>query len=135
MGSFSYLGSYTRKDSRCNEYRECQGFFFTVEKVWKNRKISMWTKIRILETTLMTIVNYGSEAWVLWNEEGRFTRCFPEKLPTDFFWIFDRHTVFHSRLYEMLDSIPLSRGIIRESLKCIPSADEGRKVAKVYHLS
>ena len=38
-------------------------FFSRLKKVWKNRKISLQTKIRILEATVMTVVKYGSEAW------------------------------------------------------------------------
>ena len=38
-------------------------FFSQLEKVWKNRKISLQTRIRILEGTVMTVVKYGSEAW------------------------------------------------------------------------
>ena len=40
-------------------------FFSQLKKVWKNRKTSVQTKIRILEATVMTVVKYGSEAWVL----------------------------------------------------------------------
>ena len=58
-------------------------FFFTVKKVWKNRKISLQTKIRILEATVMTVVKYRPEAWVLRKVDLRLTRCFPQKMPTD----------------------------------------------------
>ena len=40
-------------------------FFLQLKQVWKNRKISLKTKIRILEATVMTVVKYGSEAWTL----------------------------------------------------------------------
>ena len=47
------------------EYLRLRVFFSQLKKVWKNRKISLQTKIRILEATVMTVVKYGSEAWAL----------------------------------------------------------------------
>jgi hypothetical protein len=44
---------------------KAQGVFSQLKKVWKNRKIILRTKIRMLETTVMTVVKYGSEAWTL----------------------------------------------------------------------
>ena len=40
-------------------------FFSHLKNVWTNREISLQTKIRILEATVMTVVKYGSEAWGL----------------------------------------------------------------------
>ena len=40
-------------------------FYHSLKKVWKNRKISLWTKIRILKVTVMTVVKYASEGWAL----------------------------------------------------------------------
>ena len=39
--------------------------FFMVEKIWVNRKISLQTKIRMLETTVKTADKYGSEIFAL----------------------------------------------------------------------
>ena len=62
---------------------KAQGVFSQLKKVWKNRKISLQTKIRILEATVMTVVKYGSEAWVLQKADEDLLDVFPEKLPTD----------------------------------------------------
>ena len=40
-------------------------FFSQLKKVWKNRKMSMQIKIKILKVTVMTVVKYGSNAWAL----------------------------------------------------------------------
>ena len=40
-------------------------FFSQLKKVWKNRKINLQNKIRILKAIVMTAVKYGSEAWAL----------------------------------------------------------------------
>ena len=71
VGSFTYLGSIISKDSRSSEdvksrIAKAQGvflFFLHLKKVWKNTKISLQTKIRVLEGKVMAVVKYGSEAW------------------------------------------------------------------------
>ena len=59
--SFCYLGSIISKDGGSGEdvksrIAKAQGVFSQLKKVWKNRKISLQTKIRILEATVMTVV-------------------------------------------------------------------------------
>ena len=61
---FNYLGSIISKYGGSSEddksrIAKSQGVFFTVEKVWKNWEISLGTKIRILEATMVTVVKYG----------------------------------------------------------------------------
>ena len=63
VGSFSYLGSIISKDGGSSEdvknrIARAQGVFSQLKKVWKNRKISLQTKIRILEATVMTVDYY-----------------------------------------------------------------------------
>ena len=70
IDSFTYLGSIISKDGGCSEdaksrIAKADGVFSLLKKVWRNRKSSLRTKIRILEATVMTVVNYGSEAWAL----------------------------------------------------------------------
>ena len=70
VGSFSYLGSIISKDGGSIEdvksrIAKAQGVFAQLKQVWKNKKISLQTKIRILEATVMMVVKYGSEAWAL----------------------------------------------------------------------
>ena len=57
VGSFTYLGSIISKDGWSSEdvksrIAKAQGVFSQLKKVWKNRKISLQTKIRILEATM-----------------------------------------------------------------------------------
>jgi hypothetical protein len=65
VGSFTYLGSIIGKDGGSNEdikskIAKAQSVFSQLKKVWKNRKISLQSKIRILEATVMTMVKYCS---------------------------------------------------------------------------
>ena len=70
VGSFSDLGSIISKDGGNSEevksrITKAQGVLSQLKKVRRNRKISLQTKIKILEGRVMTVVKYGSEAWVL----------------------------------------------------------------------
>ena len=74
VDSFTHLGSCIRKDDGSNEdvksrIAKTWGVFSQLKKVCKNRKIGVQTKIRILEATVMTVVKYGSESWVLQKED------------------------------------------------------------------
>jgi len=66
VGSLTYVGSIISKDGGNSEdvkitIAKSQGVFLQLKKAWKNRKISLENKIRILEATVMTVVKYGSE--------------------------------------------------------------------------
>ena len=66
-GIFTYLGSFVSKDGGNSEddknrIAKAHCVFSQFKKIWKNRNISLQTKIRILEATVMTVVKYGSEA-------------------------------------------------------------------------
>ena len=70
MDSFTYLGSIISKDGGNSEdvksrIAKAQDVFSQLKKVWKDRKISLQIKIRILEATAMTVVRYGSHTWTL----------------------------------------------------------------------
>ena len=68
LDSFIYLGSIISKNGGCSEDVEsrlakAQSLSFTVEKVLKNRKISLCANIRTLEAIVMTLlVKYSFEA-------------------------------------------------------------------------
>ena len=120
VGSFTYLNSITSKDGRSREdvkSRIAKGSFSQFKKVWKNRKISLQTKIRILKATLMTVVKYGSEAWALRKTDEDLldvfrTNCLRTVLGTR---LTDR--ISNSSLYENCGSIPFSRAITKERLR------------------
>ena len=79
--------------------------------------MSLKTRIRILEGTVMTVVKYGSEAWAL------------QKVDEDLLDVFQRNCLWYSlgsrltdrisnsRLYEKYGSISLSGAIEEEWLR------------------
>jgi len=78
VDSFTYLGSIISKDGGSSEHVKVEHvmkhddepdetlrvFFSQLKKVWKNRKISLQTKIRMLKAAV-TVFKHGTEAWVL----------------------------------------------------------------------
>ena len=58
VDSFTYLSSIISKEGEYSEdvkskIAKAQGIFSQLKKVWKNRKISPQTKIRIFDVTVM----------------------------------------------------------------------------------
>ena len=67
---FNYLGSYITSDGRCTkEIRRrtnlARSAFEKMGKIFKDRKISIKTKLRILNFYINPILTYGSESWTL----------------------------------------------------------------------
>ena len=122
VGSFNYLGMFISKDGGSSEdvksrVAKAQGVFSQLKKVWKNRKISLQTKIRILEATVMTVVKYGSEAWTLRKADGNLLDVFQRNCLRIVLGTRLTDRISNSRLYEKCGSIPLSRAIMKERLK------------------
>ena len=91
--------------------------FFQLKKVWKNKKISLQTKIRILEATVMKLVKYGSEAWALQKAEENLLDVFQSNYLLILLGTRLTDHISNSMLYEKCGSIPLSRAIMKEKLR------------------
>ena len=103
---------------------KARGLFLQLKKkVWKNWKISVGSKIRLLEPTVMRVIKYGPEGWGF--EKTR-----------DSLYVFQRNylsivlgsrltdLISYSKLCKKCDSIPLSRAIIRERMRWMRWKDE-----------
>ena len=83
-------------------------FFNSLKKVWENRKISLQTKIRILEATVMTVVKYGSEAWALRKADENLLDVFQRNCLRTVLGTGLTDRISNSRLFEKCGLIPLS---------------------------
>ena len=124
VGSFTYLGSIISKEGGSSKdvksrIAKAQGIFshHSYKKVWKNRKISMQTKIRILEATVMAVVKYGCEAWVLWKADEDLLDFFQRNRLRIVLGTRLTDSISNSRLYKKCGSIPLSWAIMKQRLK------------------
>ena len=91
VNSFIHLGSIFSKDDGSSEdaksrITKAQGIFFKLKKAWKNRRISLKNKIRILDATVMTMVKNISEAWALQKTEDDLWRMFSKETAYGLFW-------------------------------------------------
>ena len=67
---FTYLGSIVTitedreedVEARC---REAQVVFYMLRPVWRSLYISLWTKLRIFNSNVKSVLLYGSETWQL----------------------------------------------------------------------
>jgi hypothetical protein len=110
VNSFTYLGRIISKDGGSSEdvksrIAKAQGVFSQLEKVWKNKKISLQTKIRILEATLMTVVKYGYEAWALRTADEALLDIFQRNCLRIVLGTLLTDRISNSRLYEKCGSI------------------------------
>ena len=67
---FNYLGSMITKDAKCDqEIRKRIGMaktaFENLKSILKNNKLSMNTKIRVLNCYVISILTYGCECWTI----------------------------------------------------------------------
>ena len=127
VGIFSYLGSIISKDGRSSEdvksrIAKAQSVFSQLKKVWKNRKISLQTKIRILEATVMTVVKYGSEAWGLRKADENLLNVFQRNCLRIVLGTRLTDRISNSSLYDKCGSILLSRAIMKERLRWLGHA-------------
>ena len=96
---------------------KAQGVFSQLKKVWKNRKISLQTQIRILEATVMTVVKYGSEAWTLRKADENLLDVFQRNCLRIVLGTRLTDRISNTSLYENCGWIPLSRAIMKERLR------------------
>ena len=83
----------------------------------KNRKISLQTKIRILEATVITVVKHGSEAWALRKTDEDLLDVFQRNCLRIVLGIRLTDRISNSRLCRKCGPVPLFRAIMRERLR------------------
>ena len=122
VSSFTYIGGIISKDGGSRENIEsgiprAHDVSSESKRVWKNRKMSLQTKIRILEATVMTVVKYGNEARAFRKVDKNLLGVFKRNCLLIVLGTRLTDCVSNRRLYEKSDSIPLSRAILKERLR------------------
>ena len=74
--SFNYLGSIITEDARCvNEVKRriavAKSTFSKLDKVLRNRSLSMKVRLRVLDCYVYPVLMYGSEAWSITSDIKR----------------------------------------------------------------
>ena len=84
VNSFVYLGSRIAKDGNCvNEVKSRLAMGMTVmtklTKIWKNKSISIDTKLWLMKALVWPVATYGCEAWTLKKDEEKRIQAFENK--------------------------------------------------------
>ena len=113
VDDFKYLGSMmscSEKDFK-NRIGQAWGAFWKLEKIWKSKTTSTKMKINIFQASCISILLYGSEAWILTaqlkdklNSFG--TNCYRIML----------HKIPNKTIYEIVEQEPLSVKVARRQL-------------------
>ena len=85
VARFKYLGSLFTFDNDCtaeinNRIALASYTYSKLKTIWKNKKISMITKIKILKICVFSTLQYGVETWVLKKEDQKRLDAFEMKL-------------------------------------------------------
>jgi len=73
VSDFKYLGSMMASSERDMRIRKGQawGAFWKLEKIWKANEIPIELKINIFKSSVLTILLYGSETWIINKQENK----------------------------------------------------------------
>ena len=80
--TFVYLGSTLSNDAMLDHEIEarikkaCSSFGRLYDRVWKNHGLTISTKVRVYEAVVLTILLYGSEAWILYRKHVKMLESF-----------------------------------------------------------
>ena len=109
VSNFEYLGSMMASSISDLTKRKALAWaaFWKLEKIWRSFSISIATKIRLFNTTCVTVLLYGCDSWVLSvNMENKInafaTSCYRIMLN-----IKRLDCVSNARVYEMTNTQPL----------------------------
>ena len=91
--------------------------FWKLEKIWRSSSFSIATKIRVFNTTCVTVLSYGWDSWVLSvNIENRInafaTSCYRIMLNTK-----RLDCVSNARIHEMANTQPLINTVRQRQLR------------------
>ena len=76
VADFIFLGSKITADGDCShEIKRCLLFgrkvMTNLDSIFKNRDITLLTKVRLVKATVFPVVMYGCESWTVKKAEGR----------------------------------------------------------------
>ena len=79
--SFTFLGSEVEKEGRCDKEIKCmvaigKATMIGLEKLWRNKQVSINTKKRIVGSLIFPTVLYGCETWTMTKKmEKKINAC------------------------------------------------------------
>jgi len=91
--------------------------FWKLEKIWRSTSISIVTKIKLFNTTCVTVLLYGCESWVISNNMENKINAFATSCYRIMLNIKRLDRVSNAQIYEMTSTCPLINTVKQRQLR------------------
>ena len=80
VASKAYLGATMTSEGSCaQDIQKALGVMSGLQKIWKSKSITLWTKLRLLKALVWPMATHGCESWTLRKAEQRKIDAFELK--------------------------------------------------------
>ena len=113
VNDFRYLGSMMASSTSDLARRKALAWsaFWKLEHLWRSPSISIATKVKLFQTTCITILLYGCESWVVSGAMEKKINSFATSCYRIMLSIKRTDHVSNARVYEMTNSEPLIKTV------------------------
>ena len=117
--AFRYLGSMVASGSSDLKRRKSLAWcaFWKLEQLWKSPHISITTKVKLFNTTCVTILLYGCESWVISQDMENKINAFATSCYRVMLNIKRIDHVLNTTVYSMTNTVPLIHLVRHRQLK------------------
>ena len=119
VSDFRYLGSMVACGSSDLKRRKSLAWcaFWKLEQLWKSPHISITTKVKLFNTTCVTILLYGCETWVISQDMENKINAFATSCYRVMLNIKHIDHVLNTTVYSMTNTVPLIHLVRHRQLK------------------
>ena len=119
VSDFRYLGSMVASGSSDLKRRKSLAWcaFWKLEQLWKSPHISISTKVKLFNTTCVTILLYGCESWVISQDMENKINAFATSCYRVMLNIKRIDHVLNTTVYSMTNTVPLIHLVRHRQLK------------------
>ena len=119
VSDFRYLGSMVASGSSDLKRRKSLAWcaFWKLEQLWKSPHISIATKVKLFNTTCVTILLYGCESWVISKDMENKINAFATSCYRVMLNIKRIDHVLNTTVYSMTNTVPLIHLVRQRQLK------------------
>ena len=119
VSNFRYLGSMMASSISDITRRKALAWtaFWKLEKIWRSTSISIDTKIRLFNTTCVTVLLYGCESWIISVNMENKINAFATSCYRIMLGIKRLDCVRNAQIYEMTNTQPLINTVRQRQLR------------------
>ena len=126
VSDFKYLGSMVASGSSDLKRRKSLAWcaFWKLEQLWKSPHISITTKVKLFNTTCVTILLYGCESWVITQDMENKINAFATSCFRIMLNIKRIDHVLNTTVYSMTNTVPLIHLVRHRQLNFLVTSSE-----------